>query len=33
VLVIRLYDAPIGIASRTGETLELPRVTRVECPS
>ena len=33
VLVIRLYDAPIGIASRTGEPLEMPRVTQVACPS
>jgi hypothetical protein len=31
VLVIRLYDAPIGIASRTGEPLELPRVTQGAC--
>ena len=33
VLVVRLYDAPIGIASRTGEPLEMPRVTQVACPS
>jgi hypothetical protein len=32
VLVVRLYDAPIGIASRTGEPLELPQVTQVVCP-
>ena len=31
VLVIRLYDAPIGIASRTGEPLEMPRVTQADC--
>ncbi len=33
VLVVRLYDAPIGIASRTGEPLEMPRVTQTECPA
>jgi hypothetical protein len=33
VLVVRLYDAPIGIASRTGEPLEMPSVTQVACPS
>lgn len=32
VLVLRLYDAPIGLASRSGEPLEMPSVSRVNCP-
>jgi hypothetical protein len=32
VLVLRLYDAPIGLASRSGEPLEMPAVTRANCP-
>lgn len=33
VLVLRLYDAPIGLASRAGDEVEMPAVTRVACPS
>lgn len=33
VLVIRLYDAPIGIATRTGEEVDMPTVTQTECPA
>jgi hypothetical protein len=32
VLLLRLYDAPIGLASRSGEPLEMPSVTQVNCP-
>jgi hypothetical protein len=31
-LVLRLYDAPVGLASRSGEPVELPRITQVKCP-
>jgi hypothetical protein len=31
-LVLRLYDAPVGLASRSGEPLELPGITQVKCP-
>jgi hypothetical protein len=30
-LVLRLYDAPVGLASRSGEAVELPRITQVNC--
>lgn len=30
-LVLRLYDAPIGLASRSGEAVELPRIVQVGC--
>jgi hypothetical protein len=33
VLVIRLYDAPIGIATRTGEQVDMPAVTQSGCPA
>lgn len=32
VLVIRLYDAPVGLATRTGEQVDMPSVTQVACP-
>ena len=32
VLVLRLYDAPIGLATRTGEQVDMPSVTQVACP-
>lgn len=31
-LVLRLYDAPVGLASRSGEAVELPAITQVKCP-
>lgn len=32
VLVLRLYDAPVGLATRTGEQVDMPSVTQVACP-
>ncbi|MCC6946911.1 MAG: DUF1214 domain-containing protein [Bradyrhizobiaceae bacterium] len=32
VFRLRLYDAPIGLASRSGQPLEMPSVTQVNCP-
>ncbi len=32
VLLLRLYDAPVGLASRSGEAVDLPTVTQVKCP-
>ena len=31
-VVLRLYDAPVGIGSRSGETTEMPRIARERCP-
>lgn len=31
-LVLRLYDAPVGLASRSGEAVELPAIAQVKCP-
>jgi hypothetical protein len=32
VIVLRLYDAPIGLATRSGEAIDVPSVTQVACP-
>lgn len=31
VMVLRLYDAPIGLATRSGEAVEMPRVEQAAC--
>ncbi len=31
-ILLRLYDAPVGLASRSGDPVELPNVTQVKCP-
>jgi hypothetical protein len=31
-LVLRLYDAPVGLATRSGERVEMPTVTQTLCP-
>ncbi len=30
-VMLRLYDAPVGLASRSGDPVELPSVTQVRC--
>jgi hypothetical protein len=32
VAVLRLYDAPIGLAARSDEPVEMPAVSQVRCP-
>jgi hypothetical protein len=32
VVVLRLYDAPIGLGTRSGETAGMPTITQVRCP-
>jgi hypothetical protein len=32
VLLLRLYDAPIGLVSRSGDEAEMPSVRQVACP-
>jgi len=32
VLVLRLYDAPVGLATRTGEQVDMPSVSQLVCP-
>jgi len=32
VLLLRLYDAPLGLASRSDQPLEMPSITQVNCP-
>jgi hypothetical protein len=32
VLVLRLYDTPIGAATRTGRDAPMPAITRRSCP-
>ena len=32
VLLLRLYDAPVGLATRSGEQVEVPKITQVLCP-
>ena len=32
VFVLRLYDAPVGLATRTGEQVDMPSVMQVKCP-
>ena len=32
VLVLRLYDTPIGVTTRTGRDAPMPTITRGECP-
>jgi hypothetical protein len=32
VLVLRLYDAPIGLATRSSEVVEVPAISQVACP-
>jgi hypothetical protein len=32
VFVLRLYDAPVGLATRRGEQVDMPSVMQVKCP-
>ena len=32
VVVLRLYDAPVGLGTRSGESAEMPTITQVHCP-
>ena len=32
LLVLRLYDTPIGVATRTGRDAPMPAITRGGCP-
>jgi len=31
-VVLRLYDAPVGLGTRSGESVEMPMITQVHCP-
>jgi hypothetical protein len=32
VLVLRLYDTPVGVATRAGRETPMPRITSGDCP-